>query len=57
MSNDRFALPARNSIPVNEPGSAAYRRLRKKLKGKGGSEQPRQGWNRGVARPVRGKQR
>lgn len=34
MNNSRFDLPARNSIPVNEPGSAAYRRLQKKLKGR-----------------------
>lgn len=39
MNNSRFDLPARNSIPVNEPGSAAYRRLQKKLKGRPAVEQ------------------
>ena len=43
MNNSRFDLPARNSIPVNEAGSAAYRRLQRKLKGRpiqGGTEKP-----------------
>lgn len=34
MNNSRFDLPARNSIPVNEPGSAAYRRLQRAKKGR-----------------------
>ena len=64
MSN-AFDLPARNSIPVNEPGSAAYRRLQRAKKGrvKGGDEQPvNRGWkpqksrqDAPVQRPVRGK--
>jgi len=43
MNNSRFDLPARNSIPVNEPGSAAYRRLQRAKKGRpmpGGTEKP-----------------
>lgn len=57
--NNRFDLPARNSIPVNEPGSAAYRRLQRAKKGRV-QQAPTKGWNSqssNVQRPVRGKQR
>jgi len=44
VSNNRFDLPARNSIPVNEPGSAAYRRLQRAKKGRPAPPTNGNGW-------------
>lgn len=73
MNNARFDLPARNSIPVNEPGSAAYRRLQRAKKGRPvqdngvnrpwGGKKPTKGQQppvqnlKNVQRRVKGKQR
>ena len=46
----RTTTPHHNNIPVNEPGSAAYRRLQRSRKGRSLTQVP-------VQRNIRGKKR